>query len=222
MPDISEPVVALLGLPNLAVPGEAALSGSTLLAGDSLSILKTTVALSSSSSLGVDVLRIAEAISMESSQSTLTADVITVAIGQSDLASGTVVFANGGIVYGGESAIDAASDLAADATYVVIASNAALSGGGSLSDLEAEPIYRLKLPTVEYAITKNILLSRYPIHVGQTLLITGTTGTIVEVPVDSDLQAADFAFRGGRIYQLSQIQYDAVVAAGYGDLVEVA
>ncbi len=84
------------------------------------------------------------------------------------------------------------------------------------------PIYRLELPQVEYSYTRNILLSRYPIHVGQSLLITDGVGQIVEIPGVEETNLADFYFAGGHRYQLNQTEYEAVVAAGFGDLVEVA
>ena len=81
--------------------------------------------------------------------------------------------------------------------------------------------YVLTLPTEEHAYTDNVLLRRYPIHVGKSLLITGSTGVVTIFPSQADIDAADFYFGGGRRHELSDAQYAAVVAAGYEDLVSV-
>jgi hypothetical protein len=81
--------------------------------------------------------------------------------------------------------------------------------------------YVLTLPTEEHAYTDNVLLRRFPINVGKSLLITGTTGVVTIFPSQNEIQDADYYFGGGRRHVLSDAEYAAVVAAGYSDLVSV-
>lgn len=81
--------------------------------------------------------------------------------------------------------------------------------------------YILTLPTVETAYTDHVLLRRYPIHVGQSLLITGVTGSLTQFPSQTEIADADFYFGGGRRHVLTTDEYNAVVAAGYGEYVSV-
>ena len=81
--------------------------------------------------------------------------------------------------------------------------------------------YILTLPTTETAYTDNILFKRYPIHVGVSLLITAATGTLTQFPSQTEVDEADHYFGGGRRHVLSDDEYTAVVAAGYGDYVSV-
>lgn len=81
--------------------------------------------------------------------------------------------------------------------------------------------YILTLPTTETAYTDNILLKRYPIHVGVSLLITGSSGVLTQFPSQLEIAESDFYFGGGRRHVLSDDEYTAVVAAGYSDYVSV-
>lgn len=81
--------------------------------------------------------------------------------------------------------------------------------------------YILTLPTTETAYTDNILFKRYPIHVGQSLLITSGSGLLTQFPSQTEIAVADYYFGGGRRHVLTDDEYSAVVAAGYGDYVSV-
>lgn len=81
--------------------------------------------------------------------------------------------------------------------------------------------YILTLPTVDTIYTDHFLFSRYSIPVGQSLLITSTTGTLTQFPSQSEISTADYYFGGGRRHVLDDDEYTAVVAAGYGDYVSV-
>lgn len=81
--------------------------------------------------------------------------------------------------------------------------------------------YILTLPTVEQAYTDHVLLRRYPIHVGQSLLITGVTGVLTQFPSQTEIREADHYFGGGRRHVLTDDEYNAVNAAGYGEYVSV-
>lgn len=79
----------------------------------------------------------------------------------------------------------------------------------------------LTLPTTETAYTDNVLLKRYPIHVGVSLLITGSSGVLTQFPSQLEIAECDFYFGGGRRHVLTDDEYTAVVAAGYSDYVSV-
>ena len=220
--DIADPIVGLLGLPNLGVDGSADLSAQSELSASAIAVGVATVAMSADGSLAFDAVRITEAISMSSAQSSLTATAIYVGLGTVSMSADTNLAPVGGIVYGGESDMSAESDLTADATYVVIASQVAMSAQSNMPVITPEPIYRLKLPSVEYAYTDNILLARYPIANGVSLVIDNGVGELREFVDQNTTLTADYYFGGGRNYQLTPTQYTAVSDAGFGDLVEVA
>lgn len=79
--------------------------------------------------------------------------------------------------------------------------------------------YVLTLPTTEMAMTDHVLLRRYPIDVGQSLLITGSSGVLQQFPSQTEIAEADFYFGGGRRHELTDTEYAAVVAAGYDEYV---
>lgn len=82
-------------------------------------------------------------------------------------------------------------------------------------------MYVLTLPTEPVAYSTNVLLQRYPIDEGRSLLITGTTGVITSFPDQLSIQEADYYFGGGRRTILTDEEYNAVVAAGFGEYVTV-
>lgn len=65
------------------------------------------------------------------------------------------------------------------------------------------------------------LLMRYPIHRGDTLLVTAGAVTRVRTASVQETQAADFCYLGGHEYTISQAEYDMLVAAGYSAYIEV-
>jgi len=77
----------------------------------------------------------------------------------------------------------------------------------------------LVLPTVEYAYTDNVLLERYPIDNGRSLLITAGVGEVGDFFAQEQIRLADYYFGGGRRHELTTDEEAAVVAAGYGDLI---
>ena len=82
-------------------------------------------------------------------------------------------------------------------------------------------MYVLTLPTEPVAYSTNVLLQRYPIDEGRSLLITGTSGVITSFPDQLSIQEADYYFGGGRRTILTDEEYAAVVAAGFGEYVTV-
>jgi hypothetical protein len=82
-------------------------------------------------------------------------------------------------------------------------------------------VYVLTLPTEPVAYSTNILLQRYPIDEGRSLLITGTSGVILSFPDQLSINEADYYFGGGRRTILTDEEYDAVIAAGFGEYVTI-
>ena len=81
--------------------------------------------------------------------------------------------------------------------------------------------YVLRTPTQEIAYTNHILLSRYPVLVGISLLITSGVATQVSDPSHDEVDAADYYFGGGRDHILTDAEYAVVNSAGYGSYVSV-
>lgn len=220
--DIADPIVGLLGLPNLGVDAALDMSAQSDMSASAIAVGVASVAMSADGSLAFNAVRITEAVAMSSAESSLTATAIYVGLGVVAMTAETNLSPVGGIVYGGESDMTAETALSADATYVVIASTVSMSAQSDMPDVTPEPIYRLKLPSVEYAYTDNILLARYPIANGVSLVIDNGVGELREFVDQNTTLTADYYFGGGRNYQLTPTQYTAVTDAGFGDLVEVA
>lgn len=217
--DISEPIVQLLGLPQL-LDGAADVSGeSNLVAAANITAL-AEAALSAESDLtanGVGVLFASSSMSAES-----------------DLAvAANIAAAAASIVIG-------SSNLQAEATNIKFATarNMPLGVVGTFTALVAHPVSArplvassaltatiytnprlLVLPTVEYAYTDHVLLERYPIDNGRSLLITAGVGQIGDFFAQEQISDADYYFGGGRRHELDPTEEAAVVAAGYGDLI---
>lgn len=66
------------------------------------------------------------------------------------------------------------------------------------------------------------LFSRYPIHRGDTLLVTDGNVVRVRTPSVDEFNAAQHVYQGGHVYELSQSEYDLLVAAGYSDYITTA
>ena len=84
------------------------------------------------------------------------------------------------------------------------------------------PVYRLVLPVRKAAFTEDRLWRRFPIDVGVTLIIKDGQARLMEYPSDIELKEADLYFLGGYRHQITPAERAAILAAGYGDLVEEA
>jgi hypothetical protein len=82
--------------------------------------------------------------------------------------------------------------------------------------------YRLVDLSSGQVYTSNILLGRYSIESGNTLLYTGGVVTVTDSPLDTDLAAADWYVLGGHDRTLTASQVADLQSAGYGALVETA
>lgn len=220
MLDISDPIVQLLGLPQL-LDGAADVSGeSDLVAAANITALAES-ALSAESVLAADATRttfVAAAMSVQSSL-VVAANIVAVAasivIGSSDLqaTSTRVQFAV---------PIPMSETVVGTFTCSVAHPVAArpLVASSSLTGTIYTNPRLLVLPTVEYAYTDNVLLERYPIDNGQALLITAGVGELLDFPAQQLIADADYYFGGGRRVELTPEEEAAVVAAGYGEYIE--
>lgn len=84
--------------------------------------------------------------------------------------------------------------------------------------------YYLDLPTSLESYTDNILLSRFPIDHGVSLLVTQSgetfTGLLQQFPDQVQVGNATYYFAGGHYYVLTQPEIDAITAAGFEDLIK--
>lgn len=219
MLDITEPIVQLLGVPQL-LDGAADVSGeSGLVAAANITAL-AEAALVAESAVTADGVRTTFVTAAMSAESSLTV-------------AANVAFAAASIVVG-------SSNLEATSTRVQFATarNMPLEVVGTFTALVGHPVQGrplvasssltatiytnprlLVLPTVEYAFTNNVLLERYPIDNGRSLLITSGVGQIGDFFAQEQIRLADYYFGGGRRHELSDEEEAAVVAAGYGDLI---
>lgn len=64
--------------------------------------------------------------------------------------------------------------------------------------------------------TDHPLFRYYKIDRGVSVLVTGSTVRQVQYPSQEDVEAADFAYLGGHIYDISDAEAATLTAAGYG------
>ena len=120
----------------------------------------------------------------------------------------------------GAAALTAQSDMVADAIIPVLAASS-LTFEASLSALPG-PIYRLILPTRSITRTRHPLLGRVEESMGVALLLKDGVGKLKKYPSDFELTAADSYWLGGYNHPISSTERAAVVAAGFGGLIEEA
>lgn len=84
--------------------------------------------------------------------------------------------------------------------------------------------YYLDLPTSLESYTDNILLSRYPIDHGISLLInydgTSYSGVLTQSPDQVQVGDALYYYAGGHYYVLTSPEIAAITAAGFGYLIK--
>lgn len=217
--DISEPIVQLLGVPQL-------LDGAADVTGDSdLAAVANITALAEADLVA---------------ESALTAAGIRVTFVSSTLSAEFALSVAANIAAAAASINIASSNLEATSTRVQFATARImpLEVVGTFTALVGHPVQPrpfvasssltatiytnprlLDLPTVEYAFTNNVLLERYPIDNGRSLLITAGVGEIGDFFAQEQIRLADYYFGGGRRHELNPTEEAAVIAAGYGDLI---
>jgi hypothetical protein len=219
MLDITEPIVQLLGSPQL-------LDGAADVSGESDLVAAANITAFAEAAL--------------SGESDLVADGIAVTPLFADLSASSSLSASASIGAAAGSNLFASSNLEATSTRLQFATarNMPLEVVGTFTALVGHPVQGrplvasssltatiytnprlLVLPTVEYAFTNHVLLERYPIDNGQSLLITSGVGQIGDFFAQEQIRLADYYFGGGRRHELSDEEEAAVVAAGYGDLI---
>ena len=174
------------------------------------------------------------------SQSDATAAVVrvqfadTTLTGSSTFTGVAVNVASGASALSVESALSGVGILAQDAaaTFTVqsaLAADGGIALGGTATltvqsglAAAAAPIYRLILPTRSTTRTRHVLHGRYSEAVGVALVLKDGVGKLKKYPSDFELTAADSYWLGGYNYQISSTERAAVVAAGFGGLIEEA
>lgn len=63
------------------------------------------------------------------------------------------------------------------------------------------------------------LFSRYSIHRGVTLAVSGETVSAIQYPLQEDLEHYDRVYMGGQIYEITQAEADVLTAAGWGEYI---
>ena len=179
-------------------------------------VLSSDTALSSAAVLGVQ----ATAVMTSEASLNVTANVawlsIAMSAGSSDLtATGLVGYA------ASSQPMTGSSDLFATGFISATLTSDPLSGQSNLVAIMFEPLNILVLPTVEYNYSRNRLMQFYGIDSGQSLIITGTTGRIVEYQTGTEIEAADYYFGGGRRHVLDDTEVTAVTNAGFGNLITI-
>lgn len=197
--DITEPVTQMLGY-GLTASGSAALTGESDLQSDALITALAEAALSAQSNLTVDETIVYAAASIVIASSNLEAE------------STRLQFASAQVM-------SSASNMTATLLVAVTVNPRPMVASSSLTATVYVPKKYLVLPTIEVAYTDNVLLERYPIDNGQSLLITSNIGTLTTFPAQEEIANADYYFRGGSENILDDNALAAVEAAGYGEYV---
>jgi hypothetical protein len=219
--DIVKKAVSLLGFPqilsgqftgsgegtltssaNITALAEANLSANTDLNSTAVLVVQGSAVMTSNASLNVTANLVWLSVAMSAGSSELTA-------------TGVV-----GYVVSGEP-MAGSSDLFADGFIVKALTSRPLSGQSNLVATMFQPLNILVLPTVEYQYSDDRLMKFYGIDSGQSLIITGTTGTIVEFQTGTEIDAADYYFGGGRRHVLTDTEVTAVTNAGFGELITI-
>jgi hypothetical protein len=240
MLDVTENVVSRLGFP-LFYDGDSVLTASSNLSRDALILVVVEAVLSGESDLVAAANIGAGAVAVLSGESSLDSDAIILVQGSTTLsAEATLTVATNIInlaasLIAGESnltavttriffteiALSGESDLTASGTLINLAVPRLLSGDLNLSAALYEPLNVLVLPTTEYTYTEDVLLRRYTITSGKSLIINGTTGFIQDFLSQDQTLEADYYFAGGHRYVLNPTEVSAVETAGFGDLITI-
>lgn len=237
--DITEPIVQMLGY-GLTYNASASLSGESDVSSGLFLIAAAESNVSAESDLVSSAALIAQAASSLSAESDLSALGHLVWKSSASMSAEASLTVNVKVINAAASIVIGASNLEATSTRLQFATARImpLEVVGRFTALVVHPVAArplvassaltatiytnprlLVLPTVEYAYTDNVLLERYPIDNGRSLLITSGVGQIGDFFAQEQISDADYYFGGGRRHELSPTEEAAVVAAGYGDLI---
>lgn len=203
------------------VSASALEASSTLVAG-AVWVAKATASLSGQSTLTATATRMVLGSDIIVGTSDLTAAGTRVALGATDLTAQSNMTASGGlIVNAGTAPLTGESALDSYAVYVQIGPSISMSGTLTV-DGSMLPINRFIDPHYEQTYTDNILMGRFGIDTGKTVIVKGGEVTITDYPYQDELEQADFYLLGGHHYQLTDEQAQVLINAGHGELVEIA
>jgi hypothetical protein len=218
--DITDPVVTLLGVPQIldgAYTGSGAsnLSATAGLTAFAQADLSGNTDLNSAAVIGVQGAAVMTSEATLSVSETIVYLAASIVVGTSELVATSTRLFFLTMDLSGE------TDMLSDAIIVNITESRPLSGQSSLVATMFQPLNILTLPTVEYNYSNDRLMRFYGIDSGQSLIITGTTGTIVEFQTGTEIDAADYYFGGGRRHVLDDTEVTAVTNAGFGNLITI-
>lgn len=202
--------------------GSATLTSDGSLSASATHVVDTAANLAFSSNLSATAILVGLASSIEVASSDLVASATRVVPSEASLSASSELVALGGLIYVGNAEMSAEAVLEASGTYVQIAVADPMSAELTIGPVTPLPIYRLKPQLYEQVYTDYLPFSRYGIDTAKTIIVADNAVTVTDYPNDLDLEAADAYYLGGRWYQLDEAQYQQLVAAGGGYLVEVA
>lgn len=217
---IVKKTVSLLGFPQLLDgefngSGEGTLTSSANIIALAEADLSTNTDLNSTAVLGVQGTAAMSATLTLEVSTTIVNLAASIVVGTSNLVATTTR------LFFVSSNLDFESSLNADPVLVNITTVRPLSGQSSLVAELFQPLNILTLPIVEYVYTEDRLLKRYGINSGQSLIITGSVGKIVEYQTGTEIEAADYYYGGGRRHVLTDAEVTAVQNAGFSDLISI-
>ena len=218
--DITDPVVTLLGVPQIldgAYTGSGAsnLSATAGLTAFAQANLSGNTDLNSAAVIGVQGAAVMTSEATLSVSETIVYAAASIVVGTSELVATSTRLFFLTMDLSGE------TNMLSNAIIVNITESRPLSGQSSLVATMFQPLNILTLPTVEYNYSNDRLMRFYGIDSGQSLIITGTTGTIVEFQTGTEIDAADYYFGGGRRHVLDDTEVTAVTNAGFGNLITI-
>lgn len=217
--DITESVVSLLGIPQ-QFDGAADLTGESSLVADAFTVRDATAELVFNSNLTSNGVRITFAASNITFQANLTVGGNLVKAAASIiLATSNLTAESTRLQFANPRAMRASSDLVATMLIAAPVAGRPMVGDLTVSATVYVPSKYLVLPTIEVTYTDNVLLKRYSIDNGQSLLITNNVGVLQTFPAQEEIAEADYYFRGGATNILDDAALAAVEAAGYGQYV---
>lgn len=238
--NITDPVVTLLGIP-LIFDGEYSGSGESDVSADANVIVVLESVLSSNTNLDSSAIIVMQAEVVLSSDTDLVSSAVLGVQGTAAMSaeaslevSTTIVNMAASIVVGTSNLVATStrlffvtinlssnSSLVATENLVNFVEGRPLTGQSNLVANMFQPLNILVLPTVEYQYSKVRLMQFYGIDSGQSLIITGTNGAIVEYQTGTEIEAADYYFGGGRRHVLDDAEVTAVTNAGFGNLITI-
>lgn len=229
---------------NVLVAADADLVADTVLGGAPIAVVGAAAALAADYSLSASPTQgHFGATVLVAGTGCVSDEGVAIRVGHSNLVSGLVLVAAGGVIVDGASdlvsdlAVEAAGGLSYDAGTASLVSdldidiiNPGLLYDAGDVDMASElvmdntvsPVFRLVLPTGTASFTSDRLWRRFPVRTGITMLITDGAVTLKEYVSDTELNAADAYYLGGYRHQISPAERAVIVGAGYGDLIEEA